>query len=129
MGRFRYEGVYMFCKRCGRIGHKSSACSQSWTKVKSGIEKAIVEACKPEAPIMFDNPNASLYSNKIIGLPHTSKFITTQVKLNEPRRPSDISSSSSSSDNDDDENQMNDQEMRNASTNNDPSSKSREMQQ
>ena len=98
---FRFEGVYVFCKRCGGIGHKSSSCSQSWSKAKSGIEKAIAEACKPEAPIMFGNPNASLYSNKMIGLPHTSEFLTTLVKLNESRRPPEISSSSSNSDDND----------------------------
>ena len=99
MDRFSNEGVYVFCKRCGKIGHKSSACSQSWTKVKFDIEKAIAKACKLEAPIMFGNPNASLYSNKITGLPHTSEFLTTQVKLNEPRHLPNFSSSSSSSDN------------------------------
>lgn len=69
--------------------------------------------------MMFGNPNASLYTNKIIGLPHTPEFLNTIVKLDEPRRPPIINSSSSSSDNDDDGddgNPTSDEEMQNAST-------------
>ncbi|KMT17159.1 hypothetical protein BVRB_2g040700 [Beta vulgaris subsp. vulgaris] len=115
---FRYEGVFVFCKRCGKIGHKSSSCLQSWEKAKEDIEATILKACNPEAPMMYGNPNASLYSNRIIGLPHTPEFLTTVVKLNEPRKPPDPSSSSSSSsndDDDDDQNQPRDEEMPNAS--------------
>lgn len=115
----RYEGVYVFCKRCGRIGHKSSSCSQSWEQAKAGIEAVINEACNSEAPVMYGNPNASLYINKIIGLPHIPEFLTTKVKLDEPRRPPDLSSTSSDSSNDDDDdnddNQRSDAEMRSAS--------------
>ena len=120
---FRYEGVYLFCKRCGRIGHKSSSCSPPWSKAKSGMEKAIAEACKPETPIILGNPNASL---QIIGLPHTFEVLTTIVKLNEPRRPPEFSSSSSNSDDNDegdDDNHISDAEMRNASSNNGSKSK------
>lgn len=116
----RYEGVFVFCKRCGRIGHKSSSCSQSWEQAKAGIEAVINEACKSEDPVMYGSPNASLYTNKVIGLPHLPDFLTTKVKLDEPRRPPVISSSSSDSSNNDDddgddENQRSDAEMRNAS--------------
>ena len=111
----RYEGVYVFCKRCGRIGHKSSSCSLPWEKAKTAIEKAISNACILETPVMFGSPNASLYSNKIIGLHHSPEFKTTIVKLDEPRRPPTFSSSSSSSDNNDsdgdDGNNSNDEEM------------------
>lgn len=68
---------------------------------------------------MFGNPNASLYTNKIIGFPHTSEFLTTLVNLNEPRKPPEYSSSSSSSDDNDegdDDNNISDAEMRNASS-------------
>ncbi|KMT08661.1 hypothetical protein BVRB_6g139370 isoform B [Beta vulgaris subsp. vulgaris] len=121
----RYEGVFVFCKRCGKIGHKSSSCAQSWEKAKDDIEAAITEACKPEAPMMYGNPNASLYTNKIIGLPRTPEYLNTIVKLNEPRRPPDPSSSSSSSDDDGDDggNQSRDKEMENASSNHEAHSK------
>nr|CCA66019.1 hypothetical protein [Beta vulgaris subsp. vulgaris] len=115
----RYEGIFVFCKRCGKIGHKSSSCDQSWEKAKEKIEAIITGACSPESPMMYGNPNASLYTNKIIGLPYTPEFLTTMVKLNEPRKPPDqISSSSSSSndDDDDDHNQPRDEEMQNASS-------------
>ncbi|KMT14848.1 hypothetical protein BVRB_3g065710 [Beta vulgaris subsp. vulgaris] len=115
----RYEGVYVFCKRCGRVGHKSSSCSITWEKAKAAIEKAISEACIPETPVMLGSSNASLYSNKIIGLPHSPEFMTTVVKLNEPRRPPSDVYSSSSSDNDDDKDDMHnsvDEEMRNVNS-------------
>ncbi|KMT05663.1 hypothetical protein BVRB_7g167960 [Beta vulgaris subsp. vulgaris] len=115
----RYEGVYIFCKRCGRIGHKSSICSVPWEKAKKSIEKAISKASIPDSPVMFGSPDASLYSNKIIGLPPSPEFMTTTVKLDEPRRTLMVYSSSSSSDNDsggDDDNHPNDEEMQNASS-------------
>ncbi|KMT09758.1 hypothetical protein BVRB_6g127390 [Beta vulgaris subsp. vulgaris] len=121
----RYEGVFVFCKRCGKIGHKSSSCGQSWEKAKDGIEAAITEACKPEAPKMYGNPSASLYTNKIIGLPRISEYLTTIVKLNEPRRPPNPSSSSSSSDDDGDDggDHSKDEEMETASSNHEAQSK------
>ncbi|KMT08711.1 hypothetical protein BVRB_6g139840 [Beta vulgaris subsp. vulgaris] len=120
---FRYEGIFVFCKRCGKIGHKSSSCDQPWDKAKENIEAIIAGACKPEAPMMYGNPNASLYTNKIIGLPHSPEFLTTVVKLNEPRKPPDQSSISSSSstgdDDDDDQGPPRDEEMHNASSDQD----------
>ena len=121
----RYEGVFVFCKRCGKIGHKSSSCTQTWEKAKEDIEGALAEACKPEAPMMYGSPNASLYTNKIIGLPRTPEYLTTIVRLNEPRRPPEPSSSSSSSDNDGDDegDHSRDVEMENASSNHEAHSK------
>ena len=121
----RYEGVYVFCKRCGRIGHKSSSCSLPWDKAKTAIEQAISNACIPETLVMFGSPNASLYSNKIIGLLHSPEFMTTIVKLDEPRLPPFFNSSSSSSDSDnggDGTSNSNDEEMQNTSSDQEPRS-------
>lgn len=88
-------------------------------KSKKSIEKAISNASIPDSPVMFGSPNASLYSNRIIGLPHSPEFMTTIVKLDEPRRMPMVNLSSSSSDNDsggDDVNNLNDEEMQNASS-------------
>lgn len=52
---------------------------------------------------MVGNPNASLYTNRLIGLPIIPRFQTTIVRLDEPRfpHPSSISSSTSSMGDDD----------------------------
>ncbi|KMT08897.1 hypothetical protein BVRB_6g136170 [Beta vulgaris subsp. vulgaris] len=93
----------------------------SWEKAKKSIEKAISKASIPDSPVMFGSPNASLYSNKILGLPPSPEFLTTIVKLDEPRRAPMVFSSSSSSDNDSgggDDNHPIDEEMHNVSSGN-----------
>lgn len=62
----RYEGVFIFCK-AGVSSIKSYSYSKSRKKVKNGVDIAIVEACKAEAPVMFGDPNAFLYTNKLMG--------------------------------------------------------------
>lgn len=97
---FRYEGVFIFCKRCGKIGHTIIHCSAPWHHVHREINEDIVEAS--DLRIMYGREDAPLYSNKIKGLPNYDLYRTTRVDLYLPIR-SDSMHFLEDNDNDDDD--------------------------
>ncbi|KAL2892436.1 hypothetical protein RDABS01_008345 [Bienertia sinuspersici] len=80
---FRYEGVFRFCNKCGRIGHMMNACSKSWEVAEQELNGAI-RAHSQAREIVFGQNQVSLYTNKIKGLPNTPLFRTTAVNLFSP---------------------------------------------
>ncbi|KAL2938803.1 Lipid A export ATP-binding/permease protein MsbA [Bienertia sinuspersici] len=38
---FRYEGVFRFCNKCGRIGHTMSECNKSWEMAEQDFNGVI----------------------------------------------------------------------------------------
>lgn len=76
---FRYEGVFRFCKRCGKIGHNMVDCGTPWHHVPSEVNRAIIEAS--DLRIMYGREDAPLYSNKIKGLPNYDIFRATRVAV------------------------------------------------
>lgn len=76
---FKYESVFRFCKRCGKIGHTMINCIVAWENVSSEVNKTIMEVS--DLRIMYGREEAPLYSNKIKGLPDYDVFRTTRVAL------------------------------------------------
>lgn len=76
---FRYEGVFNFCKRCGRIGHHILECTATWSTIKQNISESMVSAS--DVIIMYGPESSPLYTNKIRGLPNYEIFKTTRVQL------------------------------------------------
>ncbi|KAL2924836.1 Arabinose-proton symporter [Bienertia sinuspersici] len=65
----RYEGVFIFCKNCGMIGHKAGYCRTPVTKAKKRIWETIANLCNQEDEHLISLPSDSpLYTNKIKGL-------------------------------------------------------------
>lgn len=60
-GDFRYEGVFNFCKRCGRIGHKHRWCLKPWEVAQTEVDQAIVSVCNRESRLVIGPMNAPLY--------------------------------------------------------------------
>ncbi|KNA24188.1 hypothetical protein SOVF_017170 [Spinacia oleracea] len=74
---FRYEGVFHFCKRCGKIGHYMVNFEAPWHQIRSEVNRTIIEAS--DLQVMYGRENAPLYTNKIKGLPNYDNFRTTRV--------------------------------------------------
>lgn len=74
---FRYEGVFNFCKRCGRIGHDMIECMASWSNIQRDIMEIMVEVS--DATITYAREYAPMYTNKIRGLPNCDVFKSTLV--------------------------------------------------
>lgn len=64
---FRYEGVFNFCKRCGRIGHKQRWCIKPWSRAREEVDRAIGSACNAESRLMLGPGRAPLYTSKTYG--------------------------------------------------------------
>ncbi|KAL2943657.1 hypothetical protein RDABS01_032004 [Bienertia sinuspersici] len=66
---FRYEGIFVFCMNCGRIGHKDGHCKKSPKKAKEDIMRVMNKMCLEENDRIFNEDSIlPAYSNKIRGL-------------------------------------------------------------
>ncbi|KAL2921009.1 Bifunctional pantoate ligase/cytidylate kinase [Bienertia sinuspersici] len=71
----RYEGVFIFCKRCGMIGHKEIYCRTPLEKAKKRIWETILNICNQEKEhLVTPQLETTLYTNKIKGLKGTLKI-------------------------------------------------------
>lgn len=76
---FMFEGVFRFCKRCGKIGHNMIDCTVPWNHVRSEVNREILKAS--DLRIMYGREDAPLYSNKIKGVLDYDVFRSTRVPL------------------------------------------------
>ncbi|KAL2931943.1 hypothetical protein RDABS01_037353 [Bienertia sinuspersici] len=104
---FRYEGIFVFCMNCGRIGHKDSYCKKSPRKAKEDILKAMNKLCTEENDLIInENSIMPIYSRRIRGLKGTPGNKTTTINLLQQThvfKPEDMSDSSDSDDEDKEE--------------------------
>ncbi|KAL2901420.1 LINE-1 reverse transcriptase-like protein [Bienertia sinuspersici] len=78
----RYEGVFIFCKNCGKIGHKESHCRTPPLKAKEKIWEAISNLCNQDGEHLISMQNGPpLYTNKIRGLKGIPQNKTTTLDL------------------------------------------------
>lgn len=78
---FRYEKVFRFCKKCGKIGHKTIACKTPIVKAEKDIMEVMRRMNEGNDNLIFDDENIPLYTNKIKGLPGSPKNTTSILKL------------------------------------------------
>ncbi|KMT13661.1 hypothetical protein BVRB_4g080450 [Beta vulgaris subsp. vulgaris] len=78
---FRYEGVFTFCSKCGRIGHKRPKCRLPIAIAQRHFEIVLTDIGQGlDIPILEHNA-IPLYSYKIIGLKRVERNRTTNVDL------------------------------------------------
>ena len=78
---FRYEGVFTFCTKCGRIGHKRMRCRLPIAIAQRHFEMVLADIGQGvDLPIIEYNA-IPLYSNKIIGLKRVERNRTSHVNL------------------------------------------------
>ncbi|KAL2925504.1 hypothetical protein RDABS01_029979 [Bienertia sinuspersici] len=79
---FRYEGVYVVCMHCGRVGHKDSHCKRSPRRAKEDILRAMNKLCtEKNDTIINEDSGLPVYSRKICGLKATPENKTTSINL------------------------------------------------
>lgn len=78
---FIYEGVFVFCKKCGIIGHKEPRCRMSLEEahLQSGARMAEVYISRQN--LLVGHPPSPCYSNKIIGLRRIEVLRTSRIDL------------------------------------------------
>uniref|UniRef100_A0A803MXP4 Zinc knuckle CX2CX4HX4C domain-containing protein n=1 Tax=Chenopodium quinoa TaxID=63459 RepID=A0A803MXP4_CHEQI len=77
----RYEGVFVLCKTCGRIGHKENYCKLCSRRRSREFQAAMYVACDGSKEIRVDPTYLSLYTNKIMGLKRVEKNRTLKLNL------------------------------------------------
>ncbi|KAL2899385.1 hypothetical protein RDABS01_024467 [Bienertia sinuspersici] len=65
---FQYEGVFRFCKSCGKIGHTIARCRTSLARAQSAIQNRITFLENEGFEVLRGPTDTSLYTNAIKGL-------------------------------------------------------------
>ena len=78
---FRYEGVFVFYTKCGRIGHRQTRCRMPMNIAKDHIDIVMHNISQGGVQTHVSPTFFPLYFNKIIGLKRVERNRTTEVNL------------------------------------------------
>lgn len=79
--------MLIFCKKCGKIGHKSSSCRLSFEEAQRRSGSRMAEVCLRKENLMVHHSLVPCYTNKIIGLRRIEAYHSSRLNLTIP--PSD----------------------------------------
>ena len=78
---FRYEGIFVYCTKCGRVGHKRPRCKLPIAIAQRHFEMVIKDVGQGIfLPIVAQN-FLPLFTNQLIGLKRVERNRTSQVNL------------------------------------------------
>ncbi|KMT09187.1 hypothetical protein BVRB_6g132900 [Beta vulgaris subsp. vulgaris] len=123
---FRYEGVFIFCSKCGRIGHKRPRCRIPMAIAKRHFAMVLEDIGQGIfLPIVspFVTP---LFTNKLIGLKRVERLRTTHVNLVQLSEERDKDGDSLSEQTLDDNHGNDDSSSSDSSSNDDPAHQNNE---
>ncbi|KAK9673992.1 hypothetical protein RND81_12G203600 [Saponaria officinalis] len=83
--QFRYEEVFKYCVRCGKIGHKAINCTEKAEKVLESINHSLQRISDNGFPIFQTDTVHSMFNLDLRALPSTTKFTTSRIKLGHNR--------------------------------------------
>lgn len=78
---FRYEGVFVFCYKCGRIGHRRNRCRMPIIIAKQHFDIMLHNMTHGREPTHISSNFIPLFTNKLIGLKRVNRNRTTEVNL------------------------------------------------
>lgn len=78
---FRYEGVFVYCSKCGRIGHKRPRCRIPIAIAQHHFEMVLDDIGQGIFPPIVSPSIIPLFTNKLIGLKRIERNRTTKVNL------------------------------------------------
>lgn len=78
---FRYEGIFVFCKKCGMIGHKTSGCPFSVVEAQCRFGRRMAEVYNDIQNLLVGHPPSQCFTDKIIGLGRIEVLRTSRIDL------------------------------------------------
>lgn len=81
---FRYEGIFIYCKKCGMAGHKASACPYSIEEAQMRFGRRMSEVCIDMQNLLIGHPPSQCFTNKLIGLRRIEVLRTSKIDLTTP---------------------------------------------
>lgn len=78
---FKYEGVFVYCNKCGRIGHKRPRCRLSFETSQCHFQTIMGDIGQGMDQSFISPTFHPLFSNKLIGLKRIQRNRITQVNL------------------------------------------------
>uniref|UniRef100_A0A803N8R1 DUF4283 domain-containing protein n=1 Tax=Chenopodium quinoa TaxID=63459 RepID=A0A803N8R1_CHEQI len=78
---FRYEGVFLFCKKCGVVGHDKEFCHFSDYVAARRVHARLEEFEAQGYTVLFNPNNRPLYTNMIEGTQEVFSTRNTRVNL------------------------------------------------
>uniref|UniRef100_A0A803MDR3 Zinc knuckle CX2CX4HX4C domain-containing protein n=1 Tax=Chenopodium quinoa TaxID=63459 RepID=A0A803MDR3_CHEQI len=81
----RYEGLFIFCHACGRIGHRQPHCKSPQSLAHKEVSYRIRGLCGLHYDLLLARPPVPLYSKKLTSLPDIERFRTSREAIIQTR--------------------------------------------
>uniref|UniRef100_A0A803MHW7 Zinc knuckle CX2CX4HX4C domain-containing protein n=1 Tax=Chenopodium quinoa TaxID=63459 RepID=A0A803MHW7_CHEQI len=79
--QLRYENLFKYCTRCGRIGHKYTRCTRHEDLIKIDIDHKMMEYLSRGIPTMETEEGFLMFTLDLRATPSSERTITTRVRL------------------------------------------------
>ncbi|XP_074265918.1 uncharacterized protein LOC141588371 [Silene latifolia] len=83
--QFKYEELFKYCTRCGRIGHKSGQCIEDIQEVVDSINNSLELAINRGFAVFQTRYQFTMFHLNLCAFPSTTRFVTSRVRLGEHR--------------------------------------------
>ena len=78
---FRYEGVFVYCNKCGRIGHRRARCRIPFATAQRHFEMVLEDIGQGVHLHITSQNDIPLFTNKLIGLKRVERNRTSAINL------------------------------------------------
>ncbi|KAH9616490.1 hypothetical protein KSS87_017356, partial [Heliosperma pusillum] len=77
----RYEEVFKYCIRCGKIGHTAACCKESIMTIVSSVNGMLEKATGKGFTVFQAQSNHTMFNLDLRACPSTSKYVCSSVRL------------------------------------------------
>ncbi|XP_074297764.1 uncharacterized protein LOC141628535 [Silene latifolia] len=83
--QFRYEEIFKYCIRCGKVGHKGSQCREGIMTIVSSVNRMLDRTQDRGFVVFQSQSNHTMFNMDLRATPPTSKYVDSRVRLRNGR--------------------------------------------
>ncbi|KAL9239093.1 hypothetical protein vseg_013445 [Gypsophila vaccaria] len=79
--QFRYEEVFKYCIRCGKVGHKGVHCTERTDDIEESVANGLHRMRSRGFTIFQTERIHTMFNLDLRALPSTTKYVTSKIRL------------------------------------------------